>query len=74
MQLPQELAHLELSADQRRLTFTFDSHAEQSGIPSLLKQMSELKIDVQDLKTTESSLEEIFVKLVSEVRESKIHG
>lgn len=56
--------HLDLSADGSQLTYTFDSQAEQTGITTLLKKLGEQGIDFKDLKTTESSLEEIFVKLV----------
>lgn len=56
--------HLGLSEDGLRLIYTYDSQARETGIPSLLRQMAESGIDFKDLKTTESSLEEIFVKLV----------
>jgi ABC-2 type transport system ATP-binding protein len=56
--------HLELSADQMQLTYTFDSQASETGIASLLKKMNEVGLDFKDLQTTESSLEDIFVKLV----------
>jgi ABC-2 type transport system ATP-binding protein len=56
--------NLELSSDRTELTYTFDSQAEQTGIATLLKRLSERGIDFKDLKTTESSLEDIFVKLV----------
>ncbi len=36
------------------------------GIPALLKRIGELSIVVKDLQTQQSSLEDIFVKLVSE--------
>jgi ABC-2 type transport system ATP-binding protein len=64
--VPPELASrgLELSADGIELTYTFDSQHEATGIGSLLRQLNELGIDFKDLKTTESSLEEIFVNLV----------
>jgi ABC-2 type transport system ATP-binding protein len=57
---------LELSEDKTQLVYTFDTQAEQTGIASLLKQLGELGIDFKDLKTSESSLEEIFVKLIGE--------
>jgi ABC-2 type transport system ATP-binding protein len=54
----------ELSADGWTLTYTFDARAEDTGIPALLRQLSEAGVDFKDLRTTESSLEEIFVSLV----------
>ncbi len=64
--LPSDLSHfhLELSPDHYQLVYSFDSQAEQTGIPNLLKQLAERGIDFKDLKTSESSLEDIFVKLV----------
>ena len=54
----------ELSADGWTLTYTFDARAEDTGIPALLRQLTEAAVDFKDLRTTESSLEEIFVSLV----------
>jgi ABC-2 type transport system ATP-binding protein len=55
---------LELSADGNDLVYTFDAQSDATGIASLLRQLSELGIDFKDLRTNESSLEEIFVSLV----------
>ncbi len=65
--IPPQLAgrQLELSADGNDLVYTFDTQAENTGIAGLLRQLSELGIDFKDLRTEESSLEEIFVNLVS---------
>jgi ABC-2 type transport system ATP-binding protein len=66
-QLPAGLAGypLELSDDGHALVFTFDAGSRETGIPGLLKRLSELNIDVKDLHSSESSLEDIFVGLVS---------
>ena len=56
--------NLELSADGNDLIYTFDAQSEATGIASLLRQLNELGIDFKDLRTNESSLEEIFVSLV----------
>jgi ABC-2 type transport system ATP-binding protein len=48
------------------LEYTFDANQEHTTIPSLLRRMSELGIGFKDLNTRQSSLEEIFVSLVSE--------
>jgi ABC-2 type transport system ATP-binding protein len=65
-QVPPELANrqLELSADGNDLIYTFDTQSDSTGIASLLRQLNELGIDFKDLRTEESSLEEIFVSLV----------
>ena len=58
--------HLTLKADGNALEYTFDAHEERQGIASLLRRMSDLGIGFKDLNTRESSLEEIFVSLVSD--------
>jgi len=64
--LPAALAAqpLELSADGAVLTYTYDVQAEQTGIGSLLRQLEEQGVEIKDLHSSESSLEEIFVNLV----------
>ncbi len=64
--VPSQLAgrQLELSADGNDLVYTFDTQADNTGIAGLLRQLNELGIDFKDLRTEESSLEEIFVSLV----------
>lgn len=59
---------LELSTDGSELVYTFDVHGEETGIASLLKRLNEHGIDYRDIHSSESSLEEIFVSLVSEKR------
>jgi len=65
--LPAALAawSLELRGGGNELAYTFDAH-ETSGISTLLKRLNELEIGFKDLNSHESSLEEIFVSLVSE--------
>jgi ABC-2 type transport system ATP-binding protein len=55
---------LELSADGHTLTYTFDAQGENTGIAELLRKLSDHGIDFKDLKSSESSLEDIFVNLV----------
>jgi len=57
---------LALNAGGYELEYTFDTSEEQTGIPALLRRLSELSIGFKDLNTRQSSLEEIFVNLVSE--------
>ncbi|MES2894895.1 MAG: ABC transporter ATP-binding protein [Pseudomonadota bacterium] len=56
---------LELAADGHELTYTFDAQADETGIAALLRQLNGAGVDFKDLQTKESSLEEIFVSLVS---------
>ena len=48
------------------LEYNFDANEEGTGIPTLLRRLSELGIGFKDLQTQQSSLEDIFVSLVSE--------
>ncbi len=57
---------LDLSAEGTRLTYTYDPRNTNTGIRSLLQAISEAGLLLKDLKTTQSSLEEIFVRLVRE--------
>jgi ABC-2 type transport system ATP-binding protein len=66
-QIPPELDSwgLELKAEGQDLVYTVDG-ANSIDVSTLLKRISELSIVVKDLQTHQSSLEDIFVKLVSE--------
>jgi ABC-2 type transport system ATP-binding protein len=57
---------LTLKDGGNELDYTFDADEERTGIPSLLRRLGELGIEFRDLQTRQSSLEEIFVSLVSE--------
>jgi ABC-2 type transport system ATP-binding protein len=56
---------LELKGDGHDLVYTADS-AASVDISALLKRLSDLGVAIKDLQTQQSSLEDIFVKLVSE--------
>ena len=64
--LPAALSNraLELADEGHTLVYSFDAQAEESGIPELLKALGEAGIDFRDLRTHETSLEDIFVDLV----------
>ena len=55
---------LELSADGQELVYTYDTQSERTGITALLDQLNAAEIRFKDLRTTQRSLEEIFVNLV----------
>jgi ABC-2 type transport system ATP-binding protein len=57
---------LELKAGGNELEYSFDANDERTGVPSLIKRMSDLGIGFTDLNTRQSSLEDIFVTLVSD--------
>jgi len=59
-----EAYQLDLSADGFELTYHYDTKQERTGITSLLAALQTADIKFNDLHTTQSSLEEIFVGLV----------
>jgi ABC-2 type transport system ATP-binding protein len=67
-QIPAALGewHLQLVADGNELEYSFDINAERTGISALLRRMGDLGIGYKDLNTHQSSLEDIFVSLVSD--------
>ena len=74
--IPAELAEwdLALKAEGNELEFVFDSNAEKTGVPSLLRRLSDLGIAFKDLNTRQSSLEDIFVSLVHREPAQDIHA
>ncbi len=59
-----ETYSLELGPDGCELTYTYDTKQERTGITALLSDLNSAGIYFNDLKTSQSSLEEIFVDLV----------
>jgi len=66
--VPQELAGWQLAIKDHgnALELTFDAAAGSADIPSLLRRLTDLGIGFRDLSTHQSSLEDIFVSLVSD--------
>jgi ABC-2 type transport system ATP-binding protein len=66
--IPLELSEwrLALKSNGTELEYTFDGKDERTGVPSLLKQLNQMGIQFKDLNTRQSSLEDIFVDLVSD--------
>lgn len=66
--IPRELSTypLELSDDGSELTYTYNTQDERMSIVTFIKRLGDMGIEVRDLRTTQSSLEEIFVNLVKE--------
>jgi len=64
--IPAELAEWDLSLknDGGELEYAFDAHAEDTGVPALLRKLEGLGVAFKDLNTRQSSLEDIFVSLV----------
>jgi ABC-2 type transport system ATP-binding protein len=58
--------HLQLTGNGCELTYTYDAKDEHGGIAALLQALESAGIAFKDLKTSQSSLEDIFVSLVKE--------
>ncbi|MBL7685892.1 MAG: ABC transporter ATP-binding protein [Deltaproteobacteria bacterium] len=59
-----EAYQLGVSSDKMQLIYSYDSHKTENKIPELLSHLQKASISLKDLNTQESSLEDIFVKLV----------
>jgi ABC-2 type transport system ATP-binding protein len=55
---------LTLSPDGLEITYDYDTRAERTGITTLLEELRNANVRFKDLRTTQSSLEDIFVSLV----------
>ena len=66
--IPDELADwkLTLKSGGYELEYVFDAKSERAGVSSLLKRMTDIGLAFTDLHTQKSSLEDIFVSLVSD--------
>ena len=66
--VPDRLAtyDLALADDGATLVYTYDTKGEGTGITALLADLSQAGLKLADLKTTQSSLEDIFVGLTAE--------
>jgi ABC-2 type transport system ATP-binding protein len=67
-QVPAALAGyaLALSAEGSELTYTYDTRSEAPDMAGLMQRLAEAGVAFKDLRTSQSSLEDIFVNLVKE--------
>ncbi len=67
-QVPEGLSEFRvvLSDDGTQLNYEYDTQAERTGIARLMTALGEQGIVLKDLQTNQSSLEDIFVKLLKE--------
>jgi len=63
---------LELTDEGHTLVYSFDTQKEETGIAALLRALGEHGIDFKDLRSSESSLEDIFVSLVHQPKEATV--
>jgi ABC-2 type transport system ATP-binding protein len=68
--IPPELSRFNLSIgdDGSTLIYDYDTQAERTGVATLLGELSRAGLRIRDLQTNQSSLEDIFVGLVSDRR------
>ncbi len=74
--IPAELNNynLELVEENRQLRYTFDTSAQRTGITALLDDLKANGIHFNDLQTTQSSLEDIFVDLINRPPDHEIES
>jgi len=67
-EVPAALAKYDLTRnpDGRSLTYTYDTKADRTGITTLLNDLQAAGLQMTDIQTQQSSLEDIFVGLVKE--------
>ena len=70
-QLPKEFSqeNVKLSDDGLTLTYIYDTKQKKTGITKLLSNLSNSGINLREIQTDQSSLEDIFVNLVKEKAE-----
>jgi len=66
--IPAELAEfdLELNSDGQELNYRYDARASRTGITALLNGLRAAGLQMTDIRTRQSTLEEIFVKLMQD--------
>jgi ABC-2 type transport system ATP-binding protein len=63
-EVPAALRRFNLSVNGEKMVYHYDSQSEETGIEELLYALREEGIFFRDIRTNQSSLEDIFVKLV----------
>ena len=68
LSLPQSLAtyHLILSDDGNKLTYTYDTMSDSTGITAMLQAIHNAGLALKDMQIKQTSLEDIFVDLVKQ--------
>ena len=67
-QIPEQLGDYDLYTQENGtiLVYNYETTRKRTGITSLLKDLSSMQIGFRDLRTEQSSLEDIFMDLVDE--------
>jgi ABC-2 type transport system ATP-binding protein len=64
--VPPALSAYDLAVNGTKLTYTYDTRGERTGITALLNDLQTAGLQMVDIQTAQSSLEDIFVGLVKE--------
>jgi len=64
--VPAALSAYDLAVEGTQLTYTYDTRGERTGITALLNDLQTAGLQMVDIQTAQSSLEDIFVGLVKE--------
>jgi ABC-2 type transport system ATP-binding protein len=66
--IPASLAsyNLELAKNGSELIYTYNTKGRRTGITLLMKEINKAGLELKDLRTAQSSLEDIFISLVSD--------
>lgn len=59
---------LELNGEGTQITYTYDTRLERTGITQLLQDLNTAGLQLKDLATSQSTLEDIFVDMVHQPR------
>ena len=72
--IPESLNQYDLSLDKggNKLTYTYDTGGDSTGITKLLHTIQESGLQLKDMQTTQSSLEDIFVTLVHDKNATEV--
>ena len=58
--------NLKLSDDGDHFLYNYKTGKEKTGITALLSNMNKIGIELQDIETKQTSLEDIFVKIIKD--------
>lgn len=57
---------LELCSENKHLVYTYDMYSNNTGVAELFQEFSKTDLELNDVSTSQSSLEDIFINLVND--------
>lgn len=72
--IPESLKEYDLTLDEsaNKLIYTYDTGGDSTGITKLLQTIQKAGLQLKDMQTTQSSLEDIFVTLLHEKKDDAV--